>query len=93
MLIKSLNSLWIKQIASDISISHLEIHIVQKMVGSFENQPFLSHIIVNRNMKWIRLFNESSEGGEKQVIPVELTTREVMLIQNYLNKGKSLNDP
>ena len=44
-------------------------------------------------MKWIRLFNESSEGGEKQVIPVELTTREVMLIQNYLNKGKSLNDP
>lgn len=44
-------------------------------------------------MKWIRLFNESSNGGEKQVIPVELSIREVMLIQNYLNKGKSLNDP
>lgn len=44
-------------------------------------------------MRWIRIFNESSEGGEKQVIPVELSTREIMLIQNYLNKGKSLNDP
>ena len=40
MLIKSLNSLGIKQIASDISIPHLEIHIVQKMVGSLRANHF-----------------------------------------------------
>lgn len=40
-------------------------------------------------MKWTRQINES----ETKTIPVELTTREVKLIQNYLSKGKSLNDP
>jgi len=45
-------------------------------------------------MKWFRIYKESSqEGGEKKTIPVEVSTREIKLIQNYLNKGKSLNDP
>lgn len=40
-------------------------------------------------MKWKRLYSES----QKNVIPVEVDMREVKLIQNYLNKGKPLNDP
>ena len=40
-------------------------------------------------MKW-KLVTESDD---KEVIPVELTTRELKLIQNYLTKGKPLNDP
>ena len=40
-------------------------------------------------MKWKRLYSES----RKNVIPVEVDMREVKLIQNYLNKGKPLNDP
>ena len=44
-------------------------------------------------MKWIRLYCESEGKGESKAIPVEVSTREVKLIQNYLNKGKSLNDP
>ena len=43
-------------------------------------------------MKWQRIIKESGE-GETKTIPVELTTRDIKLIQNYLNKGKSLNDP
>jgi chorismate mutase len=41
-------------------------------------------------MRWHRLYGESKE---TQTIPVEVSMREVKLIQNYLNKGKSLNDP
>ena len=44
-------------------------------------------------MKWFRIYNESQGGGESKSIPVEVSTREVKLIQNYLNKGKPLNDP
>ena len=44
-------------------------------------------------MKWYRLYKESEGEGENKSIPVEVSTREVKLIQNYLNKGKSLNDP
>ena len=44
-------------------------------------------------MKWLRLYNEADGEGENKSIPVEVSTREVKLIQNYLNKGKSLNDP
>ena len=44
-------------------------------------------------MKWFRIYNESQGGGESKSIPVEVSTREVKLIQNYLNKGKSLNEP
>ena len=44
-------------------------------------------------MKWFRIYGESEGNGESQSIPVEVTTREIKLIQNYLNKGKSLNDP
>ena len=40
-------------------------------------------------MKWKRIYSES----QKNVIPVEVDLREVKLIQNYLNKGKPLNDP
>ena len=43
-------------------------------------------------MKWKRIMKESSEGSTKS-IPVELSIRELKLIQNYLNKGKPLNDP
>lgn len=28
-----------------------------------------------------------------QTIPVEISIRELKLVQNYLNKGKPLNDP
>ena len=44
-------------------------------------------------MKWLRLYKEADGEGENKAIPVEVSTREVKLIQNYLNKGKSLNDP
>jgi hypothetical protein len=44
-------------------------------------------------MKWLRLYKEADGEGESKAIPVEVSTREVKLIQNYLNKGKSLNDP
>ena len=46
-------------------------------------------------MKWLRLHIESTEqeGGKSKAIPVEVSMREIKLIQNYLNKGKSLNDP
>jgi hypothetical protein len=46
-------------------------------------------------MKWLKLHNEATdqEGGESKSIPVEVSTREIKLIQNYLNKGKPLNDP
>ncbi len=44
-------------------------------------------------MKWHRIYNESQGGGESKSIPIEVSTREVKLIQNYLNKGKPLNDP
>lgn len=44
-------------------------------------------------MKWRKLYKESEGGGESKSIPVEVSTREVKLIQNYLNKGKPLNDP
>ena len=40
-------------------------------------------------MKWKRIYSES----QKNVIPVEVDMREVKLIQNYLNKGRPLNDP
>lgn len=40
-------------------------------------------------MKWKRLYSES----QKSVIPVEVDMKEVKLVQNYLNKGKPLNDP
>ena len=42
-------------------------------------------------MKWFRLYKESEE--ENQTIPIEVSMRELKVIQNYLNKGKSLNDP
>ena len=44
-------------------------------------------------MKWLRLYKAAAGQGESKAIPVEVSTREVKLIQNYLNKGKSLNDP
>ena len=44
-------------------------------------------------MKWLRLYKESDGEGDSKSIPVEVSTREVKLIQNYLNKGKSLNEP
>lgn len=57
--------------------------------------PFLLYtILVNTfDMKWLKLYTESEGGGESKSIPVEVSTREVKLIQNYLNKGKPLNDP
>ncbi len=42
-------------------------------------------------MYWKRLYNESD--GEVQTLPVEVSMRELKLIQNYLTKGKPLNDP
>lgn len=42
-------------------------------------------------MKWKRLYKESD--GEVQTLPVEVSMRELKLIQNYLTKGKPLNDP
>lgn len=41
----------------------------------------------------MKIYKESEGEGESKSIPVEVSTREVKLIQNYLNKGKSLNDP
>ena len=41
-------------------------------------------------MKWY-LLKEST--NEEQTIPIEVSMRELKVIQNYLNKGKSLNDP
>ena len=41
-------------------------------------------------MKWKRLYVED---GSRKTIPVEVTMRELKLMQNYLNKGKPLNDP
>lgn len=51
--------------------------------------PFLLNF-VNTNMKWIRLYTESDEN---QTIPISVSTRELKLIQNYMNHGKPLNDP
>ena len=42
-------------------------------------------------MKWKRLYKESE--GEAKTLPVEVSMRELKLIQNYLTKGKPLNDP
>ena len=44
-------------------------------------------------MKWLKIYKESDGSGESKTIPIEVSTREVKLIQNYMNKGKSLNDP
>jgi hypothetical protein len=44
-------------------------------------------------MKWLHLYNEAEGTGDTESIPIEVSTREVKLIQNYLNKGKPLNDP
>lgn len=41
-------------------------------------------------MKWIRLYTESND---TQTIPISVSTRELKLIQNYMNQGKPLNDP
>ena len=41
-------------------------------------------------MRWIRLYTESDEN---QTIPISVSTRELKLIQNYMNHGKPLNDP
>ena len=53
------------------------------------------HLVNTYAMKWLKLHNEATdqEGGESKSIPVEVSTREIKLIQNYLNKGKPLNDP
>lgn len=42
-------------------------------------------------MKWKRLYRESD--GQVKTLPVELSLRDIKLIQNYLTKGKPLNDP
>lgn len=65
------------------------------LLGGHEDPPFLfSCCLVNTfAMKWLRLYKESDGEGENKSIPVEVSTREVKLIQNYLNKGKSLNEP
>lgn len=42
-------------------------------------------------MRWKRIYSEADE--KSQTLPVSVTMRELKLIQNYLNKGKSLNDP
>ena len=42
-------------------------------------------------MIWKRLYKESE--GEAKTLPVEVSMRELKLIQNYLTKGKPLNDP
>ena len=42
-------------------------------------------------MYWKRLYKESD--GEVRTLPVEVSIRELKLIQNYLTKGKPLNDP
>ena len=42
------------------------------------------------HLKWIRLYTESDEN---QTIPISVSTRELKLIQNYMNHGKPLNDP
>lgn len=42
-------------------------------------------------MKWFRLYKESED--ENQTIPIEVSMRELKLIQNYLTKQKPLNDP
>ena len=44
-------------------------------------------------MKWHRLYGESANEGKTSTIPVEVSTKELKLIQNYLRKGKPLNDP
>ena len=44
-------------------------------------------------MKWRKIHSESNGEGQTSTIPIEVTTREVKLLQNYLNKGKPLNDP
>ena len=44
-------------------------------------------------MKWRKIHSESNGEGQSKSVPVEVTTREVKVIQNYLNKGKRLNDP
>lgn len=41
-------------------------------------------------MKWKRIYKEDNE---RMKIPVSVSSREIKLIQNYLNKGKPLNDP
>ena len=41
-------------------------------------------------MMWKRIYSESNE---TDTIPIEVSMREVKLIQNYLNKKKPLNDP
>ena len=65
------------------------------LLGGHEDPLFLfSGQLVNTSaMKWLRLYKESDGEGESKSIPVEVSTREVKLIQNYLNKGKSLNEP
>ena len=65
------------------------------LLGGHEDPLFLfSGQLVNTSaMKWLRLYKESDGEGENKSIPVEVSTREVKLIQNYLNKGKPLNDP
>lgn len=50
-------------------------------------------LVNTSDMKWRKLYKESEGGGKSKSIPVEVSTREVKLIQNYLNKGKPLNDP
>ena len=42
-------------------------------------------------MKWKRLYQESE--SEVKTLPVEVSLRELKLIQNYRTKGKPLNDP
>ena len=42
-------------------------------------------------MYWKRLYKEAD--GEVKTLPVEVSMRELKLIQNYLTKGKPLNDP
>ena len=45
-------------------------------------------------MKWRKLYEEADGNGDgNKSIPVEVSTREAKIIQNYLNKGKPLNDP
>lgn len=42
-------------------------------------------------MYWKRLYKEAD--GEVKTLPVEVSMRELKLIQNYLTNGKPLNDP
>lgn len=65
------------------------------LLGGHVDPPLLfSMQLVNTfAMKWMKIYKESEGEGETKSIPVEVSTREVKLIQNYLNKGKSLNDP